>query len=115
MVCVLLSRPNRPRLTTLFSQHGKVREVRVPTSFGRSKGFAYVEFARPDGLRAAVQAKPPPELRGRTLRLDVDAGSGPKAGFHYRPEAYESGFGPEQGGGGSKGGRKGRGKGGKKR
>jgi len=102
-------------LATLFRKHGKVREVRVPTSFGRSKGFAYVEFVRPDALCAVVEAKPPPALRGRILHLDVDAGSGPKAGFHYRPEAYESGFGPKlqgSGVGGNRGGRKGKQKGG---
>lgn len=96
-------------LGTLFGEHGKVKGVRVPTSFGRSKGFAYIEFAWPDGLKAAVTARPPPALRGRTLHLDVDAGSGPRAGFHYRAEAYESGFGP------GRGGRKGSGKGGKGR
>mmetsp|Transcript_90139 Transcript_90139/g.149354 ORF Transcript_90139/g.149354 Transcript_90139/m.149354 type:complete len:348 (+) Transcript_90139:73-1116(+) len=90
----------------LFSKCGKVREVRVPTSFGRSKGFAYVEFARSEFLKAAFDMKP--ELRGRVLRLDADSGSGPKAGFHYRPEAFDSSFAPSR-----KSGKGGQGKGGK--
>lgn len=94
----------------IFGKCGKIREVRVPTSFGRSKGFAYVEFARSEHLKAAIEMQPPPSLGGRTLRLDADVGTGPKAGFHYRPEAFESGFGPSRGGGKGKDG-KGGGKG----
>lgn len=96
----------------LFKAFGKVNEVRIPASFGRCKGFAYVEFAKCEYLKAAVQQQPAPEIRGRTLRLDADVGQGPKAGFHARPEAYESGFGPSQNKG--KGGGKGRGAGGGK-
>jgi len=97
----------------LFGKCGKINEVRVPTSFGRSKGFAYVEFARAEYLKAAVEMQPAPSVRGRTLRLDADSGRGPKAGFHHRPEAFDSGFGPGRGGGkaGGKDGGKGCGKG----
>lgn len=101
-------------INDLFSKCGKIREVRVPTSFGRCKGFAYVEFARAEHLKKAIAMQPPPSLQGRTLRLDADSGTGPKAGFHYRPEAFEAGFGPGRGRGGKdgdKGNGKGRGKG----
>jgi len=98
----------------LFKACGKVREVRIPMNAGHSKGFAYVEFVKSDGLQAALSMQPPAALKGRTLRLDVDSGTGPKAGFHSRPEAYGSGFGPDaarkakgkgDGKGGGKGGR----------
>lgn len=78
-----------------FASCGKIVEVRVPTSFGRAKGFAYVVFAQSAALQAAFKMEAP-QLRGRPLRLDVDTGDGPKAGFHYRPEAYQSGFGPSE-------------------
>jgi len=81
-------------IAEVFKSCGKVREVRVPTSFGRCKGFAYVEFGRTESLLKAMQLRPVPELRGRALRLDADVGSGPRAGFHYRPEAFESNFVP---------------------
>mmetsp|Transcript_36359 Transcript_36359/g.58239 ORF Transcript_36359/g.58239 Transcript_36359/m.58239 type:complete len:333 (+) Transcript_36359:59-1057(+) len=93
----------------LFGKCGKINEVRVPTSFGRSKGFAYVEFGRAEHLKAAIEMQPAPSIRGRTLRLDADSGRGPKAGFHHRPEAFDSGFGPGKGRG--KGKVKGEGKG----
>lgn len=96
-------------IAALFLQCGEVREIRVPTSFGRCKGFAYVEFARSESLKTAFELEPP-ELRGRTLRLDVDSGSGPKGGFHFRAAAYGSGFGPDSGSSrGSRGRRGGRG------
>lgn len=104
-------------IADLFGKMGKIIEVRVPTSFGRAKGFAYVEFQKSAGLKAAMTQKPVPELRGRTLRMDVDSGSGPKAGFHFRKEAFQSGFvqktkgeGKGSGKGGGKG-KKGDGKG----
>merc|ERR1712039_836856 len=81
-------------IAELFNSCGRVREVRVPTAQGRSKGFAYVEFVNSAALKIAVDLRPVPQLRGRVLRLDADTGDGPRAGFHYRPEAYESQYGP---------------------
>merc|ERR1719160_155706 len=84
------------QIGAIFERFGEVRQVRVVTSYGRSKGFAFVEFAKHEGLKAAVNARPLPELSGRELFLDVDQDSkGPKAGFHYRKDAYNSGFGPD--------------------
>eukprot|EP00931_Biecheleriopsis_adriatica_P080787 TRINITY_DN54139_c0_g1_i1.p1 TRINITY_DN54139_c0_g1~~TRINITY_DN54139_c0_g1_i1.p1 ORF type:complete len:334 (-),score=105.23 TRINITY_DN54139_c0_g1_i1:43-1044(-) len=100
-------------ISALFKQCGKVIDIRIPHHAGRSKGFAYVEFAKSQGLRAAMEMTPAPSLNGRTLKLDADAGSGPKAGFHHRPEAFKSGVvaaGKEQKKAG-KGKGKGRGKG----
>jgi len=105
----------------LFKERGHITEIRIPTNQeGDGKGFAYVEFAKSEALQAAFK-KQPVELRGRILRLDVDTGSGPKAGFHASKEAYGSGYGPDSArkgrgkgkddGKGKKGGFKGRGKG----
>ncbi|CAE7212527.1 NUCL1, partial [Symbiodinium natans] len=81
-------------IAKLFVKCGKVVEIRIPHQAGRSKGFAYVEFAKAKGLLAAVQLDPAPTLQGRKLLLDADSGSGPKAGFHHRAEAFHSKFGP---------------------
>mmetsp|Transcript_17637 Transcript_17637/g.48443 ORF Transcript_17637/g.48443 Transcript_17637/m.48443 type:complete len:360 (-) Transcript_17637:97-1176(-) len=77
----------------VFKSCGKINDIRVPTSFGRCKGFAYIEFAKSEFLCAAAKMQPPAALRGRILYLDADEGNGPRAGFTYRPEAYDSGFG----------------------
>ncbi|CAK9008354.1 unnamed protein product [Durusdinium trenchii] len=95
-------------IAKLFSKCGKVLEIRIPHTSGRSKGFAYVEFAKAQGLRTAMELDPAPSLQGRKLLLDADVGSGPKAGFHHRPDAFQSNFGPKKKGQG-KGGRGGRG------
>ncbi|CAE7825443.1 NUCL1 [Symbiodinium sp. CCMP2456] len=81
-------------IAKLFVKCGKVVEIRIPHQAGRSKGFAYVEFAKAKGLQAAMLLDPAPSLQGRKLWLDADSGSGPKAGFHHRPEAFQSKFGP---------------------
>mmetsp|Transcript_65371 Transcript_65371/g.156299 ORF Transcript_65371/g.156299 Transcript_65371/m.156299 type:complete len:331 (+) Transcript_65371:107-1099(+) len=86
---------NEAELGDVFKQCGKIREIRIPTSFGRVKGFAYIEFSKSEGLQAAVSLAPAPSIRGRQLVLDCDQGKGPKSGFHFRPEAYDSGYGPK--------------------
>lgn len=104
-------------LNKLFGDFGKIEDVRIATSFGRSKGFAYVEFAKSAFLQKAVETKPWPTIRGRALVLDADTGKGPKAGFHYRTEAYDASGKFMGRGGGAAGGRGasgGRGKGGGK-
>jgi len=100
------------QVIALFKECGRITDVRIPTSFGRCKGFAYVEFEKSEGLQAAVSKQPAPAIGGRTLRLDVDVGSGPRAGFHYRPEAYDEKNTNDKGKGkGKKGASKGAGKG----
>jgi len=92
-----------------FGPFGKIVDIRVPTSFGRSKGFAYIEFASSKSLQKAVEAQPL-EIEGRKLILDADSGQGPKAGFHYRGAVYEESY---QGGKSKGKGGKSSGKGGK--
>lgn len=45
-------------LRDLFSAHGNVAEVNVPTdrSSGRARGFAFVTMATPEGAQSAIQA-----------------------------------------------------------
>jgi RNA recognition motif-containing protein len=51
-------------LRDLFSPHGNVAEVNVPTDHtsGRSRGFGFVTMVTPEGARAAIQA-----LNGRAI------------------------------------------------
>jgi len=83
---------NETELAAVFQDCGKINEIRVPTCYGRCKGFAYIEFVKPAFLCNALKLEPPPQIRGRQLLLDVDTGKGPRAGFHLRPEALEAGI-----------------------
>lgn len=51
-------------LRDLFSAHGNVAEVNVPKErpSGRSRGFAFVTMATPEGAQSAIQA-----LNGKTI------------------------------------------------
>jgi nucleolin len=75
----------------LFRDCGKVKAVRFVANSGRFKGFAYLDFASPDALAVALRKKV--RLRGRLVELDFDTG-GARAGFKYRPEAYDSNYAP---------------------
>lgn len=78
-------------IAKLFTKEGGVKSVRISHVAGRSKGFAYIEFSmRQDALKV-LKKRNEFKLRGRQLVVDADKGEA-KAGFHYRKEAYESGF-----------------------
>ncbi len=89
-------------LLSLFSEVGPVVKARIGTDreTGRSRGFAFVEFANEEACAAAIQKLNGHEMGGRRLRVnDADdkppprpAGSGGPQGF--RP----NGFGPRGGG-----------------
>jgi cold-inducible RNA-binding protein len=51
-------------LRGLFSAYGNVAEVNVPIdrASGRSRGFAFVNMATPEGARSAIRA-----LNGKTI------------------------------------------------
>ena len=51
-------------LRDLFSPHGNLTEVNVPRdrTSGRSRGFAFVTMATPEGARSAIQA-----LNGKSI------------------------------------------------
>lgn len=79
-------------IAALFEPFGTLLSVRIGNENGRSKGFCYVEFEDRKAAIASLQDRDSYKLQGRKLIVDADTGSGPKAGFHYRKEAWESGY-----------------------
>jgi nucleolin len=70
----------------VFQRFGNVASVRIVrrSDTHASKGFAYVEFDGKAGAEGAVAASVAPAgllVGGRGVRLDYDAGAGPKASF----------------------------------
>ena len=90
---------------TLFSQHGLVDEVHMPTDreTGRPRGFAFVTMPDSDEAKAAITALNGTELDGRRLNIDEARPSGGGGGGR--------GFGGRRGGGGGGGGGRGGGRG----
>ena len=79
-------------LRELFQKHGTLESVNVITDreTGRSRGFAFVEFAEESSAQTAQQALDGTEMGGRSLRVN---------------EAHDRGRGgPRDGGGGGGGG-----------
>ena len=101
----------------LFSQHGEVSSVRLPTDMnsGAPKGFGYVEFTDVEGAKTALGALAGAELAGRALRLDYstprgDSGGSPRGrGGRGGGRGDRGGRGGGRGRGGDRGGRGGRG------
>ena len=81
-------------LRTLFSEHGTVESVSLPTDrdTGRPRGFAFVEMNQADAARA-IQSLNGKDLEGRALRVNP-AEDKPRSG----------GGGARSGGGGFRGG-----------
>lgn len=90
---------------TLFSQHGTVESVSLPTDreTGRPRGFGFVEMSQADAARA-IQSLNGHEMGGRQLRVN-EAQDKPRTGGGGRPG----------GGGGFRGGNSGGGGGGRDR
>lgn len=80
-------------IRTLFSQHGTVESVSLPTDreTGRPRGFGFIEMSQADASRA-IQALNGHELGGRALRVN-EAQDKPRDGGGGRG-------GPRGGGGG---------------
>lgn len=59
-------------LRSLFSQHGTVESISLPTDrdTGRPRGFAFVEMNQADAARA-IQSLNGKDLGGRALRVNV--------------------------------------------
>jgi RNA recognition motif-containing protein len=73
-------------LRSLFSEHGAVESISLPTDrdTGRPRGFAFVEMSQSDAARA-IQSLNGKDLAGRALRVNVAedrprAGSGARSG-----------------------------------
>ncbi len=73
-------------LRELFQKHGTLESVNVITDreTGRSRGFAFVEFAEENGAQEAQQALDGTEFGGRSMRVneahDRSAGGGGRGG-----------------------------------
>jgi RNA recognition motif-containing protein len=89
---------------TLFSQHGTVESVSLPTDreTGRPRGFGFVEMSQADAARA-IQSLNGHDMGGRQLRVN-EAQDKPRTGGGGRPGGG--------GGGGFRGGNSGGGGGG---
>lgn len=83
-------------LRSLFSQHGTVESISLPTDreTGRPRGFGFVEMSQADAARA-IQGLNGKDMGGRALRVNV-AEDRPRSG----------GGGARSGGGGYGGGRR---------
>jgi RNA recognition motif-containing protein len=90
---------------TLFSQHGTVESVSLPTDreTGRPRGFGFVEMSQADAARA-IQSLNGHDMGGRQLRVN-EAQDKPRTGGGGRPGGGGGGFRGNSGGGGGGGGR----------
>ena len=95
---------------TLFSQHGTVESVALPTDreTGRPRGFGFVEMPQADAARA-IQALNGFSMGGRPLRVNEAqdkprTGGGGGGGGGGRPGGGGGGGGYGRGGGGGGGG-----------
>lgn len=84
-------------LTTLFSEVGPVVKARIgmDRETGRSRGFAFVEFANDEACAAAIERLNGHEMGGRRLRVnDADdkppprPAGGPPSGGGFRPNGF---------------------------
>ena len=93
-------------LRTLFSEHGTVESVSLPTDreTGRPRGFGFVEMSQADAARA-IQSLNGYSMNGRPLRVN-EAQDKPRTGGGGRPGGGGGGgFRGNSGGGGGGGGR----------
>ncbi|HXR91824.1 MAG TPA: RNA-binding protein [Steroidobacteraceae bacterium] len=88
---------------SLFSQHGTVESVSLPTDreTGRPRGFGFVEMSQADAARA-IQSLNGHDMGGRQLRVN-EAQDKPRTGGGGRPGGGGGGY--RGGGGGGGGGR----------
>ena len=75
----------------LLSEAGEVSEVIIPTdrATGRPRGFAFVEFATPEGAQQAIEKFDGKELDGRRLRVNAAEDRPPRRApsFSERPSS----------------------------
>jgi RNA recognition motif-containing protein len=90
---------NETELRTLFSQHGTVESVSLPTDreTGRPRGFGFVEMSQADAARA-IQSLNGYSMNGRPLRVN-EAQDKPRTGGGGGGGGYRGGGG---GGGGGR-------------
>src|ERR1700733_6183862 len=91
-------------IRALFSQHGTVESVSLPTDrdTGRPRGFGFVEMSQSDASRA-IQNLNGVDMGGRPLKVN-EAQDRPRSGGGGRPGGGGGGGGFRSGGGGGGGG-----------
>ena len=59
-------------LEAIFSEHGRVEDVRIITDrySGQSRGFGFVEMSTEEEARAAMDALDGKDLQGRSLKVN---------------------------------------------
>ncbi|MEM7582996.1 MAG: RNA-binding protein [Acidobacteriota bacterium] len=103
------------QLADLLSEAGQVVDVYLPAdrNTGRPRGFAFVEFSRPEEAEACIEKFNEHEMDGRTLNINM-AEDRPRRAPSFRPSPGPGGGGNRfggHGGGGGGGGRPSRPKG----
>ena len=96
-----------------FKPYGEIASIRIPEDQGRVKGFAFIEFEDAKSVKAIVAAAEKEMkwvINERELFLDYGNGK-PKAGFHARPDSFNSRFSSSPRGIDKRGGKGGFGKG----
>jgi RNA recognition motif-containing protein len=90
---------NEAEVRTLFSQHGTVESVSLPTDreTGRPRGFGFVEMSQADASRA-IQSLNGYSMNGRPLRVN-EAQDKPRTGGGGRPGGGGGGYRGNGGGG----------------
>ena len=91
-------------LQDLFVAFGPVSEVNlmVDRSTGRSRGFAFVTMATPEGAQAAIQGMAGKDMKGRALTVNE---ARPREERSGGGGGGRGGYGDRRGGGGGGGGR----------
>jgi RNA recognition motif-containing protein len=92
-------------LRSLFSEHGTVESVSLPTDreTGRPRGFGFVEMNQADAQRA-IQSLNGKDMGGRALRVNPAEDKPRGGGGGGRPGGGGGGGGGYRGGGGGGGG-----------
>src|SRR5258706_9334624 len=90
---------------TLFSEHGTVESVSLPTDreTGRPRGFGFVEMSQADSAKA-IQSLNGYNMGGRPLRVNEAQDKPRTGGGGGRPGGGGGGGGYRRGGGGGGGG-----------
>lgn len=85
-------------IRTLFSQHGTVESVSLPTDreTGRPRGFGFVEMSQADAARA-IQSLNGYSMNGRALRVN-EAQDKPRTGGRSGGGGFRGGNGGDAGG-----------------
>lgn len=93
----------------LFAEYGEITSVHLVLDkmSGRSRGFAFVEFAEDSAAEAAVKALDGTDVDGRPLKVNVARPFAPRPRGEYRPRSGGYNRGGDRGGYNNRGGDRG--------